>query len=262
MKWWPACLAILLSLQPCSPTRAQQNNRTSPPWTKKHTVEFAFHYAVQQPYAALANRYGTFLSNGIAVGYHPANSPWSWSLVYDYFFGKTVKEDPLAWLRDEYGHIYGWDESGATPTNVLLRLRGSWIGAAMGYTHRLLRQQSLHHFIQWTFGIGAMQHRIYFVDDSRSVAQLFGEYGRGLDRLSGGPSLRIALHYRLLDVKNRRNFSIALFTYLARTRNLRGFNYDQMAYDRTWRIDSTVGISMHYHLRYYFGNPSKELIFY
>ncbi len=262
IKWWSASLVALLSLYPYSFIRAQQNIRTAPPWMKKHTAEFAYHYAVHQPYAALAHRYGTFLSNGITVGFQPAASPWSWSIVYDYFFGKTVKEDPLAWLRDEYGHIYGWDESGATPANVLLRMRGSWIGATMDYAFRILQQQSLHHYTQASIGMGVMRHRIYFVDDSRSVAQLFGHYGRGLDRLSGGPSLRLALRYRLLDVKNRRNFSITLFSYFARTRNLRSFNYDQMAYDRTYRIDITAGVSVSYHLRYYFGNQSKELIFY
>ncbi len=262
MKWWMVFLVLPLFLQPNSTLRAQQDKRTAPPWEKKHAVEFAYHYAVQQPYAALAHRYGTFLSNGLTVGFQLAASPWSWSFAYDYFFGKTVKEDPLAWLRDEYGHIYGWDESGATPANVLLRMRGAWAGPTVDYALRILHQQSLHHFIQASIGMGVMRHRIYFVDDSRSVAQLFGNYGRGLDRLTGGPSLRFALRYRLLDAKNRRNFSITLFSYFARTRNLRSFNYDQMAYDRMYRTDITAGISVSYHLRYYFANQSKELIFY
>ncbi len=229
------------------------------PFDSYKSWDFQISYGIQTPVGELAKRFGYNLNIGGTIRHRWTKQRYFAGVEAYYLFGRRVKENTVAWLYNEEGHIFGWSADGGFDVPLLLRARGFYTGISGG---RLFSLNERHtNYLRIGLGAGFLQHKIHFVDDSRSLAQLFGDYGKGLDRLTYGWALHEGLAFEHMSPKNRFNYFLALEMTEGFTRNRRSWNYDTMERDTHLRLDMLVGLRFGYFFSYYYGN-TDELIFY
>ncbi len=226
---------------------------------KYKSWDFQVAYGIQNPLGELANRFGYNLNVSGGLRHRWADNRYFAGVEGYYIFGRRVKENPAAWLYNEDGYIFGWSADGGFEVPLLLRERGFYVGINGGRLFAL--NQRRIYYLRANIGVGFLQHKIHYVDDSRSLAQLFGDYGKGLDRLTYGWASHQELAFEHISPKNRFNYFLALEITEGLTRNRRSFNYDTLMRDDHLRLDLLVGLRFGYFFAYYYGS-SDELIFY
>lgn len=215
------------------------------------------HYGIQWPGGDLSARFGYNGFTGLQLDCSWP-SGWTMGLQASLIFGKNVKEDVLAFLRDENGLIYGY--AGA-PSTVLLRERGQYYGFHLGYFLGAKRASGqTRKGLMFQAGIGLIQHKIRIISElNNEVLQLNAPYKQGYDRLSNGLGLRQSLGYRYLSANRRINFSVNLEAYQGFTQNRRNWNIDQMRMDTDQRLDLLFGIRINWILPFYLGESGDEI---
>ncbi len=222
--------------------------------------DFQVAYGVQQPIGVLSNRFGYNLNIGGGLRHRWAGNRYFVGVEGGYIFGRRVKENTVGWLYNEEGYIFGWSSDGGFEVPLLLRERGYYGGIQGGRLFAIGDSKRLN-FVRLNIGLGFLQHKIHFVDDSRSLAQLFGDYGKGLDRLTYGWAMRQGVAFEHISSKNRFNYYVALEMTEGVTRNRRSFNYDTLMRDNTLRFDLLIGLKFGYYFAYYYGS-TDTLIYY
>ena len=162
---------------------------------------------------------------------------WHGGLKFFYMFGSDVKQDVLSNLRTPEGFIIGNDRA---PAEVFLRERGYFVGL---YAGKIFNMSTVHKQsgIKLSAGYGLLQHKIRILDDTRSVAQLTGDYKKGHDRLSNGGAVYPFAGYQHLDANRRNNFLAGVDFIFANTRNRRDYNFDEGRKDDSSYRDALVG---------------------
>ena len=92
-----------------------------------------------------------------------------------------------------------------------------------------------------TVGIGWMQHKIKLYDANQKIAAVNGDLKKGYDRLSGGLGFSQFIGYKYISNNRLANCYAGFEFYEARTKSLRGFNYDTGLPDTQKRFDMLVG---------------------
>ena len=233
------------------------------PWAKAQeagevpALQFSAHYGFQLPAGDMKQRFG---KNGMAGLQADLTFPsgWTLGLQTSLLFGKEIKEDVLALLRDENGFIYGY--SGA-PSTVLLRQRGQYYGFHLGwffdFHHRVQARRS---GLMLQAGAGLLQHKIRITaDPNNPVPQIADPYVKGYDRLSNGPALRQSLGYRYLSKNRRINFHLEVEAYQAFTQSRRDWNIDQLLPGNQKRLDLLFGFRLSWILPFYLGESGDEI---
>ncbi|MFN0037505.1 MAG: hypothetical protein ACKVUS_20785 [Saprospiraceae bacterium] len=199
------------------------------------------------PAGDLAERFGVNGSLGAGAEFITSQN-WVFGLEGAFLFGSKVKEDPLDILRTPEGDIIGNDRAIAT---LRLQERGMYVGATVG---KLLTFNETRQGLRLTLGGGWAQHRIRVLDDSRTVAQLTGDYKKGYDRLTGGPALQQFVGWQ--HVGQGRDLSwLAGFEFnQAFTQTRRDWDFSQMKKLEGNRLDLRFGFRVALTLPFYTGN--------
>ncbi len=217
----------------------------------------SFEYGVQVPGGDLDERFGTNSRIGTHLEAILTNSKFLFGGETSFIFGTDVKEDVLANLRTSDGEIIG---NNRTFGDVLTRQRGMQLNAYLGKIFQLGKGKSLSG-IKVTGGLGLLQHKIRIQDDSRTIAQLTGDYIKGYDRLTNGLSFNFFLGYQYLGSNRRINFLLGIDMTIANTQSRRDFDFATMMKDEQKRKDSLIGLKAGWILPIGSGRTAEEIIY-
>lgn len=205
-------------------------------------------YGYFQPGGDLADRFGSSLSPGLRAEWQFDYSQWFAGVHGAFFFGNRVKDDVLAGLRTADGGIISNDRSFA---DIQLRMR-AWLTTVYGGKVIPLGQGAARSGIRLELGLGYLRHKIRVQDDpSRNVASLSEAYKKGYDRLSAGMALHQSVGYQYLSADGRINFALSFECTQARTKGLRGYQYDLRGPDSEQRTDVLFGLRATWILPFY-----------
>lgn len=207
---------------------------------------------IQSPGGDMSERFG---NNGvIGLGLEYANEQnWFWGLEGHYFFGNSVKEDPLDILRTfPEGDIIG---NNRTPASVVLRERGWYMGFGGGKLIPLIKDRRAG--IRIGLSAGWVQHKIRVQDDNSSVSQLAGDYVKGYDRLTGGPALNEFVGWQQFGSDKGWNFMIGLEFNQGFTNTLRDWDFTERRKLDDSRLDLRFGIRANWTLPFYIHSAEK-----
>jgi len=211
--------------------------------TPKTAKLLDFSYGFQAPLGDMQDRFGG--CNILGSGLETINnkSRQFWGIDGGFFFGNNVKEDVLTQLRSADGNIIGIN--GQTG-DVSLKERGYFIGLHAGKIFSTTDKKSSLSGIRTQFGIGFMQHKIRVQDNQKNIVPLNKEYLQGYDRLTNGPSIRLALGYQYDSPYNNFHFKIMGDMMAARTQSRRDLDYATGTYLDKKRTDILMGIHIAY----------------
>ena len=213
-------------------------------------------YAFNASAGDLADRYGVSFQVGGGVSYK-TSSNFLFDADFQYQFGRDVKQDPLAGIRDENGEIVGDNNEIAL---VFLRQRGYMAALRINKIFPLAIENQ-DSGIRVGLGAGYTQNWIRVQVDTRNAPQVTGDYTKGYDRLTGGPVLQGILGYQHLSNDNRINFYIGAEYSLAFAKGQREVQYDlQDAWTDSFS-DQMISLRAAWYLPFY-SERTGELIFY
>ena len=215
---------------------------------------FNISYAYHVPAGNLKDRFGNNMSTGLEIDYL-LKSNWFVGLGGEYFFGNDVKEDPVAFLKNENGLIIGSDQA---PVDYSIKKRGYFAGVFVG---KLIPLNGKRSGLRLALGVGTLRHWIRVQDDSNTFTQISGEYIKGYDRLTGGFGLQQFIGYQQVVTKSGINFYAGINLGQAFTKSQRDWDFSTQKYDDTKRKDLQFGAKVAFTLPLHFeANP--ETIYY
>lgn len=195
-----------------------------------------FHFSGQIPRYDLENRFGPNLSAGASFIWKTKHNVL-FSAEGSYFFGKSVKEDVVAGMRNESGTI---TDNEGYPADLRLTERGWNIYGNVGYLFSKLGNNP-NSGLFFTVGGGWMQHKIKLYDANQKIAAVKGDLKKGYDHLSGGFALSQFIGYKYISNNRLANCYFGFEFYEGMTKSLRGFNYDTGLEDTKKRFDMLMG---------------------
>lgn len=213
------------------------------------------HFSGQMPKSDLENRFGNNLSAGATFDWKTKHNIL-FGLEGSYFFGKNVKEDVVASMRNSDGFIV--DNEGY-PADLRLTERGWNIHANAGY---LISKwgNNPNSGVYFTIGAGWIQHKIKLYDANQKIAAVKGDMKKGYDRLSGGFALSQFIGYKYISNNRIANCYFGFEFYEGFTQSLRGFNYDTGLKDTDKRFDVLIGFRFGWILPLY--KRTKDFYYY
>jgi hypothetical protein len=235
---------------------AQKRYREHPgnePRNKGKAILFHIAAGFHLPGADMAKRFGSDGSIGGAIEFISANN-WTFGLDGHYFFGGKVKENPLSNLQTAEGYIIGTDRN---PAIFYLQERGLYLGGRVG---RLFPIGERRTGIYTSLGAGMLRHKIRYQDDSRTIAQITGEYAKGYDRLTGGLSLQEFVGWQHMGPTRRFNFVIGFEFQQGFTNTLRDWDFKERRKLDARRLDLRIGLRAAWILPLYF-TKSRDIYY-
>ena len=205
------------------------------------------------PAADMADRFGFNGAYGGGLDFMTANN-YFLGFEGHIISGQKVREDPLSILRTPEGYIIGNDRG---LSRVALRQHGMYLGGAIGklFTFKEERQG-----IRFSLGAGWLQHRIFVQDGEQTLTQLFGDYSKGYDRLTGGLALNQFIGWQKLGKLKRANFMIGFEFNQGFTKTRRDWDFSEMKKLEGRRLDLRFGIKAAWTMPFYIGN-SSDLVY-
>lgn len=194
------------------------------------------HFSGQLPQKDLAQRFGPNFSAGGSFVWKTKRN-FLIGVEGSYFFGKNVREDVVATMKNEKGVI---TDNEGFPADLRLTERGWNLYANVGKLFsKFGNNPNSGPFI--TVGAGYMQHKIKLYDANQKIAAVKGDLQKGYDRLSGGFGLTQFIGYKYLSNNRLANCYFGFEFYEGFTQSYRGFNYDTGLEDTKQRLDVLVG---------------------
>lgn len=223
--------------------------------TFEEMVNINVGYGGDFPGGDLSDRFGSNLRFNLGTEYI-LKSNFSLGIDFSFLFGTVVKIDALSSLRNSNGLIYGANTEYA---EIFQRQRAYFLS---GYIGKLLPLNENKSGIKLTLGAGVFQHQIRFVDDTQTVAQITGNYGKGLDRLTRGPALKEGIGYQIHSKSGLINGSIMFEFVQAFTRQVRKVNFDTGERVEGSRLDLLFGFRANWILPIIKVEPSDTVYYY
>jgi len=201
-------------------------------------------YGLDFPIGSLADRFGSNFHAGLSLDFFRPKFKGAFGIEAFTIFGDNVNEDVVLSLRNTNGAIFGFDGRYA---DVFLRERGNYIGLYMDKVI-LPRKNNERAGLSLGLGLGMIQHKIRIQVDTNNATHLEGEYLKGYDRNSVGPSLKQSIKYLHVGKNKNLNYAFALNFYEASTKITRAVNFDtgETTDDRQW--DFLIGIDFKWYL--------------
>jgi hypothetical protein len=197
---------------------------------------FFANFGYASPGGDLASRFGPAAEAGGGIWYKTATG-YFFGIEAHRFFSSEVKETSIldAYINNN-GVIIG---SNGFEARYRLQQRGSKLpqirfGKVIPWR---IGRASYGSGIMLSVATGAFMHRIRILDDSRSIAQIDGDYVKGYDRFTLGPMVAQQVGYVYQDAKRRINFFLAFEATQALTINRRSLNFDTGTRDNRLRTD-------------------------
>lgn len=235
-------------------THAQNTKQPKEELLGNRIFEILFHYTYTEPEGDLISRFGYIHNMGTGVMYKTTNH-WmaSWELSYQY--GTIVKEpNLLSRLTNSSGVI---SNTSGYEAEFSVGQRGLSSFVKVGRFIPTSYSNRNTGFVV-TLGGGYYIHKIQINTRRNDIATLTPNLIKGYDRLTAGPALSQFIGY-MHHSKNRfYNFYIGIETVQAFTKSLRGYNYDQMAYDNESRLDMTYGIRLGWTIPIYLNSKKQD----
>lgn len=214
-----------------------------------------FHASGQLPQYDLAKRFGPNLSAGASFIWKTKQNVL-FSVEGSYFFGKNVREDVVASMRNDKGSI---TDNEGYPADLRLTERGWNIYGNVGYLFSKLGNNP-NSGVFFTVGGGWMQHKIKLYDANQKIAAVKGDLKKGYDRLTGGFGLTQFVGYKYISNNRLANCYFGFEFYEGFTQSLRGFNYDTGLEDTQKRFDMLMGFRFGWILPLY--KRTKDFYYY
>lgn len=199
-------------------------------------------YSYQIPGGDMADRFGNNSTIGGGFRWKTASN-WLFDGEFSFIFGSEVKNEDriMSNLRTETGEII--DMSGNFGF-VTTYERGFNISAKLGKVIPVFSPNP-NSGILLMGGVGYLQHKIRIQVEDNNVPQLDGDYKKGYDRLTGGPSINQFIGYIYLSDNRLLNFYGGFEFVQGWTKALRDVNFDTMEPDPVKnRFDSFIGIKV------------------
>ncbi len=218
-------------------------------------------YGVHMPAGDLANRFGSNFSIGGGADILTEKGNWILGVKGNNLFGKNVKEDVLASLRDRDGFIIGNNEAGSGNYALIVqRQRGLYLGGHIGKLIALSKKNT-RSGIRLTLGAGLLQHKVRIQDESGVANQIAGAYIKGYDQLSNGLALEQFIGYQHIGLSRGFNFYAGFEFTQAFTNNRRNFNFATRTKDTIKRFDALLGFRLGWLIPIYIGEKGEDLIY-
>jgi len=206
-----------------------------------------FSYAIQFPFADMADRFGNNSSLGASFSFKMAHN-WMIGFEGNFLFGGNIKEDTiLDHLFTSQGFLIG---TNGYAESVLLFERGMTFWGKFGKLFPVMKGNP-NAGINVLLGAGFLQHKIKIEDPDNAVPYVTGDYSKGYDRLTNGFALTQYVGFLNLDKRKFLNFNAGIELIEGFTKNRRDYNFDQMKKDDASRIDILVGLKIAYILPFY-----------
>ncbi|MFN5920817.1 MAG: hypothetical protein ACK45I_05890 [Bacteroidota bacterium] len=246
---WLLFAFINVNAQSDSKTEIEKGNRI---------INIQFHYTYTEPSADLANRFGYFHSIGTGAVYKSANH-WLVGAELCYQFGDIVKEPNL--FNNLVASTGAIMNSGGYLAELSVGQRGFYTTARFG---RMFPVSSTNRNtgIMAMIGVGYYTHKIYINSRDNDIPPLSIELRKGYDRLSAGPAFSQTIGYMHHSRNRYYNFYAGIEFMQSFTTSLRGFNYDQMAYDTKTYQDFTYGFRFAWMIPIYLNSGSSDEYYY
>lgn len=224
---------------------------------KGNALLLNFNYGNHFPQGDLQSRFGSNLAVALSMEFMLEKSNLFIGANHSFLFGNTVKEDPIANLRDSNGLIFN---NNFTTSNIDLRQRGF---ASIAYVGKLfgLAERNRRSGIRVQVGAGLLQHKIRIQDDPNAfVTQLSGDTKKAYDRLTNGFALQQFIGYQHLAKNRLANFYIGAEFIQGFTQNRRDVNIGAVN-EKENRTDILVGFKLGWTLPFYIGKAA-DVIYY
>jgi hypothetical protein len=221
-------------------------------------IDIQFHYTYTEPSADLAKRFGYFHNIGTGALYKSRNH---WLAGYElcYQFGDVVKEPNL--FNNLISSTGGIMNSGGYLAQLSVGQRGLYTTARFGRMFPVSSTNRNTGFMAMA-GVGYYIHKIYINSRDNDIPPLTIELRKGYDRLSAGVAFSQTLGYIHHSRNRYYNFYAGIEFMQAFTSNLRGYNYDQRAFDNNTYSDFSYGFRFAWTIPIYLNvNESDEYYF-
>jgi hypothetical protein len=205
----------------------------------------------QLPSGELVKRFGPNLRAGGSFLLKTKKN-WVVGIESNYNFGRNVKEDVLAQMKNSDGNVI--DNEGF-PADVRISQRGVVVHAVFGRVFKFFSSNP-NSGLMVNIGAGYMQHKIHIYDAQQKIAAVRGDLKKGYDRLTSGPSTCQFIGYLFLSENKLLNFYMGIESYQGFTKSVRKLNYDTGLRDLNERLDITTGIRVGWILPLYKRKPN------
>ncbi len=215
-------------------------------------------YSFQLPGHDLAKRFGS--NSAIGAGFmYKTKSNLIIGADGAFIFSDNVKN------KDQYLENIATSEGflisgNGTFASIFLQERGFCLSARLGGIFRFLGPNP-NSGLMVLMGGGMLQHKIRIEDKENNTPQVFGDYKKGYDRLSNGPSLSQFIGYVHFDNTRVINFYAGFEFIQAWTQSRRPWDFDRMQPDTQKRFDTLWGIKLGWVFPLYQRAP-KEYYYY
>ncbi|HEU4718532.1 MAG TPA: hypothetical protein VFU15_11885 [Bacteroidia bacterium] len=210
----------------------------------------AFSYALQDPAADMADRFGLSSAVG-AAGWYKTKKNLLFDLRWSYIFGKDLRQgEVLDSILTSDGHLI--DREGKI-ADIREFERGftlqCGIGKIFNNIHGLSPNPNCGIILSGDFGY--MQHKIRIYDNGARAPQLAGDYLKGYDRLTGGFAVTGFLGYWYMSKSRYVNCFFGVEATQAFTHSLRSWDFETMAPDTKKRNDELFGFRVGWNILIY-----------
>lgn len=198
------------------------------------------------PMADMAKRFGFDYRLGPAITYK-TRSNWIFGAKFDFLLGNKIKEDSfMINIKDKYtgefnGKVVQFINVSGYRTGVPVYERGYLVGLSVGRIFNFNHNRPDNGLTAITTA-GFIQHKINIFNRDKDVAELWGDYLKGYDRLTNGWFLEQYLGYSFFSRNGLLNFNLGLDYMIAFTQGRRDYQFDLMRPDNAKRIDMLLGV--------------------
>ncbi len=223
---------------------------------KSERFNMIISYGVDLPGGDLADRFGLNYNPAVDLDY-VINDSWFFGVHGHFLLGPFVKEDVISNIRTSDGLLIGQQKNKSILT---MKQRGFSVGIHAGKFINLSPTKQKHG-IRLRVGSGLLSHHIIFNDESVTLNQLLGDYGRGYDRLTRGLTLEEFIGYQYISADGKINMFAGFSFVQGFTQNLRPVNFDTGLRDDRRRLDLMNGLRIGVTFNLY-ENSTGEDIYY
>ncbi len=204
-------------------------------------------YAVQIPFADLADRFGINSNIGGSFTFKMSHN-FFLGVETNLLFGGNIKEDTiLRGLFTSQGFLIG---TNGIAEEVILFERGLSFFGKFGKLFPTFGSNP-NSGINVLLGAGILQHKIKIEDPDKAVPFVDGAYSKGYDRLTNGAAISQYIGWMNLDKRRFINFNAGVEVIEAFTQNRRDYNFDSMKKDDSKRLDVLLGFKFSWILPFY-----------
>ena len=214
-------------------------------------------YGLMAPGGDLADRFGPGFVAGGQVEWMTWPGNWILALDGQFGFGGEVKEDVLAFLKDEDGFIVGRD---LAISQVFLQQRFFTAGALFGKLIPL-NPNNRRSGIRTTLGLHWTQHWIRVNDELNSLPQIEDDYGYGYDRRVSGFRVTESIGYQHNSLNRRVNLYGVFEFGQGFTQSIRTIDYSTLERDDRRRVDLTFVLRVGWCIPLYTSAEAGEIYY-